>query len=69
MLKKLLTILFLTLFLQSAVYAETVVFNVETKKIHSVNCPAARKCTKNCIKIDRKEAQKRGGIPCQKCGG
>ncbi len=69
MLKKLLTIMLITLFVQSVSFAETVVFNVETKKIHSISCPSAKKCTKNCIKIDRKEAVKRGGIPCRRCGG
>jgi len=69
MLKKLLTILLITLFMQSFASAETVVFNVETKIIHSICCPSAKKCTKSCIKIDRKEAVKRGGVPCQKCGG
>lgn len=67
MLKKLFTVLLITLFTQSFAFAETVIFNVQTKKIHSINCPAAQKCTKNCIKIDRKEAVKRGGVPCQKC--
>lgn len=69
MFKKLLTILLITLFIQSVTFAETVVFNVETKKIHSINCPSAKKCTKSCIKIDRKDAIKRGGVPCKTCGG
>jgi len=54
--------------MQSFAFAETVVFNVETKKIHSISCPSAKKCTKSCIKIARKETVKRGGVPCQKCG-
>lgn len=71
MLKKLLTILLITLFMQSVAFAETVVFkfNVDTKKIHSINCTSAKKCTKNCIKIDRKKAVKRGGVPCKNCAG
>lgn len=69
MLKKLLTILLITLFMQSVAFAETVVFNVDTKKIHSINCTSAKKCTKNCIKINRKEAVKRGGVPCKNCAG
>lgn len=68
MVRKIFIILLVTIFIQSVSFAETVVFNVETKKIHSINCPSAKKCTNNCIKIDRKEAIKRGGIPCQKCG-
>lgn len=69
MFKKFLSIFLITLFVQSVAFAETVVFNVETKKIHSISCPSAKKCTKSCIKIDRKEAVKRGGVPCKTCGG
>ena len=61
-------ILFLST-LNNICYAETVVFNVKTYKYHSVWCEWALKCTKNCIKIDKKEAIKRGGIPCKVCGG
>ena len=50
-------------------FAEIVVFNTNTHKVHKINCRWAHKCTVNCIKIDRKEAYKRGGIPCHKCGG
>lgn len=49
--------------------AETVVFNTSTKKIHSIGCAWAKKCTVNCIKIERKEAVKKGGVPCKVCGG
>ena len=62
------TILFLS-FSNSACYAETVVFNVKTYKYHSVWCEWALKCTKICIKFDKKEAIKRGGVPCKVCGG
>ena len=69
--KKILTIsfLFFTLFINNVCYAETFVFNVKTYKYHSVWWEWALKCTKNCIKIDKKEAIKRGGIPCKVCGG
>ena len=49
--------------------AETVVYNTQTHKIHKVWCRWAAKCTVNCINIDRKEAVKRGGVPCKVCGG
>ncbi len=50
-------------------YAQIVVYNVKTHKIHKPSCPSATKCTTNCIKIEKKAAQARGGIPCKKCGG
>ena len=69
--KKLLTISFLlfALFINNVCYAKTVVFNTKTYKYHSIYCEWALKCTKNCIKIDKKEAIKRGGVPCKVCGG
>ena len=69
--KKFLSTLFLLLALLSnnVCFAETVVFNVKTHKYHSIYCEWALKCTKNCIKIDKKEAIKRGGVPCKICGG
>mgnify|MGYP004654930417 CR=1 FL=1 len=49
--------------------AETVVFNTNTYKYHKPTCKWAKKCTKNCIKIEKKKAQQRGGVPCKVCGG
>ncbi|MDX1918601.1 MAG: hypothetical protein SFT81_05625 [Candidatus Caenarcaniphilales bacterium] len=49
--------------------AKDVYFNVETKKYHDPGCRWAIKCTKNCIKISEKDAQRRGGIACKVCGG
>lgn len=49
--------------------ADTVVYNTKTGKIHSPNCQYAAKCTVNCIKIDRQEAIRRGGVPCKVCKG
>ncbi len=69
MLKKILISLLAVLFIQVHVLAEMVIFNTQTLKYHKIGCPAAIKCTKNCIKIDKKEAIKRGGVPCKKCGG
>lgn len=71
--KKFLSVLCLVLVINFSVglasFAETVVFNTKTYKYHKVNCQWAQKCTKNCIKIDKKEAVKRGGVPCKVCGG
>ena len=49
--------------------AEMVMFNTQTLKYHKLDCQWAKKCTVNCIKIDKKEAIKRGGKPCKVCGG
>jgi len=69
--KKLFSILILFVFLHSfvPVFAEMVMFNTQTLKYHKLNCQWAKKCTVNCIKIDKKEAVKRGGKPCKVCGG
>ncbi len=48
-------------------FADQVVYNVKTSKYHSPTCESAKRCTVNCIKIDRKEAVKMGGIPCKIC--
>ena len=53
----------------SFVIAETVVYNTKTGKYHSVGCQHAKKCTVNCIKLEKKDAASRGGIPCKVCGG
>ena len=52
-----------------AVSAETVTFNTKTLKYHGNTCQWAKKCTQNCIKIEKSEAIKRGGIPCKVCDG
>lgn len=52
-----------------SVCAETVVYNTKTGKYRSVGCQWARKCTVNCIKLEKKEAKARGGVPCKVCGG
>ena len=48
--------------------ADTVVYNTKTGKYHAQSCASAKKCTVNCIKIDRKQAIQRGGVPCKICG-
>ena len=51
------------------VNAETVVFNTQTHKIHKPYCKWAKKCTVNCIQIEKSKAKARGGVPCKVCGG
>lgn len=69
--KLFLSILILLIFMLSSVpvLAEMVMFNTQTLKYHKLGCRWAKKCTVNCIKIDKKEAKKRGGVPCKVCGG
>lgn len=67
--KKFLSYLFMVILLSGCCYAETAVYNTKTGKIHKPSCPSAKNCTVNCVKIDKKEAQSRGGVPCKKCGG
>ena len=62
------TLVFLLYFGNSA-FAYDVIFNTKTYKYHTIGCTWARKCTANCIKIDHKEAQRGGGVPCKVCGG
>ena len=49
--------------------AETVIYNTATQKVHKPHCQHAKKCTVNCIKIEKNDAYKRGGKPCKVCGG
>ena len=63
--KKIISLL-IALSLMAPAYAETVMMNVNTKKYHKEYC---RYVNKNCIKIEKKEAIKRGGVPCKVCGG
>ena len=67
--KKLFSFLLFLLLLTNSALAQTVVFNTKTGKIHKPSCPSAKNCTVNCVKIDKKEAQSRGGVPCKRCGG
>lgn len=61
-------ILFLNSLIPLMSIADTVVYNTKTQKYHSPNCEWAKKCTVNCIRIERKQAVQRGGIPCKVCG-
>ncbi|MCL1889805.1 MAG: hypothetical protein FWF99_04800 [Desulfovibrionaceae bacterium] len=55
--------------LPSNAFAYDVMFNTKSRIYHTPSCGWARKCTKNCIKIDHTQAQQRGGVPCKVCGG
>lgn len=48
---------------------EVVAFNTKSLKFHCRTCPAAKRCTRNCIDLPRAEAKARGGVPCKICGG
>lgn len=67
--KKIISFLLLFSMLQASVFAEIVFYNTQTGKYHQPWCRWAKKCTVNCIKIEKKEAIKRGGVPCKVCGG
>lgn len=67
--KKFLSIIAILILTTISVEAEQVFYNTNTKKVHKAHCISAKKCTKNCIKIERKDAYNRGGIPCKQCGG
>lgn len=55
-------------FTNTASFAQTVYYNTKTKKYHTLTCRHAKSCDVNCVKINKKEAQKRGGMPCKVCG-
>ena len=59
----------LNLFFCTVANAEAVMYNTNTHKYHALWCRWAKKCTVNCIKIEKKQAIKRGGITCKVCGG
>lgn len=68
--KKLLSLIItFILFTALTSIAEPVIFNTYTKKVHKEHCASAKKCTKNCTKVERKDAYNQGGIPCKQCGG
>ncbi len=67
--KKIISLLLVLILSAQLCLAEMVVYNTKTHKYHKPYCQWAQKCTVNCIKIDKKEAIRRGGIPCKVCGG
>jgi len=69
--KAFLVVIVLLVFAGSAfsAFAYQVMFNTKTLKYHSLTCKWAEKCTVNCIKVDHKEAQSKGGVPCKLCKG
>lgn len=65
--KKIIITILCFLFVANACLAEVVSFNVKTHKIHNSSCRYFN--CKSCIKIERQQAIKRGGVPCKVCGG
>lgn len=53
--KRIVTVIFigLILFINTPTFANTVVYNTKTQKYHAPYCQWAKRCTKNCIKIDK----------------
>ena len=66
--KKILVLLVFLFISITLAQAEDVVYNPNTKIYHNIYCHSAKIC-KICIKIDKKEAIRRGGRACKKCGG
>lgn len=58
-----------SIMVQMARDGDTVAFNTSNSKFHALTCMWAERCTVHCINITRKEAHKRGDIPCKVCGG
>ena len=56
-------------FAVAAAAQQKVVFNTRSHKYHCASCPAAVRCTRNCIVITLADAKARGGVPCKICGG
>lgn len=67
--KKICIALVLLLGFVNSAFAYNVMFNTKSYIYHNVQCEWAQKCTKNCVKIDHREAQRRDGVPCKVCGG
>lgn len=65
--KKILIALFLLAFTSQIIYAETVIYNPQSGIYHNTGCHIGNKC-KKCVRIDKKEAQKKGRA-CKTCGG
>lgn len=55
------------LILSNICLAETVSFNVNSHKIHNSSCRYYN--CKNCVKMERQKALKKGAKPCKVCGG
>lgn len=48
---------------------DPVIFNKQSRVYHKESCPSAQSCSRNCAWTERADAIKRGGRPCQRCGG
>ena len=51
-----------------SLYDNPVVFNTNTYKYHKPYCEWSKKCTVNCVYIEKQEAKQKG-IRCKVCGG
>jgi len=49
--------------------AEVVILNTKSLKYHCSKCEWAINFPRNCINISKIEAIKKGGMPCNVCGG
>ena len=67
--KKICLALLILFALPTNAFAYDVMFNTKSLIYHTPSCEWARKCTKNCVRIDHTDAQRRGGVPCKVCGG
>lgn len=47
----------------------SVVLNLKTRKYHCPSCELIRGCGTDCVVLDVHEAVRRGGKPCELCGG
>ena len=60
-------LLILSLFICTTANAQDVMFNTKSKKYHTLWCQWAKKCTVNCIKIDKKEQLRWAQEGCNGC--
>ena len=69
--KKVIYILCLLVITHPALASDShiVVLNTNRLIYHNVNCQWAHKCTKNCVKVTKREALGYGARPCKVCGG
>ena len=67
--KKFIASLLFVLLAANISFAEVVVFNTKTHKYHAPSCNYAKKCTVNCVKLEKQQAKAKGGVPCKVCGG
>ena len=52
--KKIFLLLIVAIIFAASVFADIVIFNTKTGKIHAPGCQYAKKCTVNCIRLTEK---------------